>query len=121
MWTASARVIAVAGIAGCAAATVPVVFAGASMSFVVRGRALSVADIAITPAFTWLPREDVPSGSAVVRLVHQLGGSAGTAVLASIAASGAFRPAFLLSGVLAFVALFPAFFLGRRKIVAAAR
>ncbi|MEV0065362.1 MFS transporter [Amycolatopsis sp. NPDC050768] len=65
-----ARVIAVVGIAGCAAATVPFVVAGPSTSFVVlgvalvvRGGALSAANIAVTSAaFTRLPREDVPSG-----------------------------------------------------------
>ncbi|QYN24810.1 MFS transporter [Amycolatopsis sp. DSM 110486] len=124
-----ARVIAVVGIAGCAAATVPFVVAGPSTSFVVlgvalvvRGGALSAANIAVTSAaFTRLPREDVPSGAAVVRLVQQLGGSAGTAVLAAIAAAGAFHVAFVVSAAPAIVAVGPALLLGRRKIVVAAR
>ncbi|WP_326568059.1 DHA2 family efflux MFS transporter permease subunit [Amycolatopsis rhabdoformis] len=124
-----ARVIAVAGIAGCAAATVPFAVAGPSTSLVVlgaalvvRGGALSAANIAITSAaFTRLSREDVPAGSAVVRLVQQLGGSAGTAVLASVAATGAFAAAFLVSAALAVAALVPAFLLGRRELAGIAR
>lgn len=97
-------------------ATVPFLLARPSTSYVVlgaalvvRGGALSAANTAITAAaFTRLASEDVPSGAAVVRLLQQLGGSAGTAVLASLAAGG-FHGAFRWSIALTAVALVPAF------------
>jgi EmrB/QacA subfamily drug resistance transporter len=111
-----ARTITVVGIALCAAATVPLALAGPSTSYVllgaalvVRGGALSVANIAITSAaFTHLPGADVPSGSAVVRLLQQLGGSTGTALLASVAADGTYHAAFTWSIALTAGALVPA-------------
>ena len=89
-----AKLITVVGIILCAVATVPFAFATAHTSYlllgaalVVRGGALSAVNIAIsTGAFTGLSRQQIPAGSAVVRLVQQLGGSAGTALLATVVA-----------------------------------
>jgi MFS family permease len=114
-----ARLIAVAGVILCAAATVPFALATTHSSWVllgaalvVRGGALSAVNIAITTgAFAGLSREQVPAGSAVVRLVQQLGGAAGTALLATIAvasgALGGFHAAFWWSIALTLVALIP--------------
>jgi len=111
-----ARPIAVVGVVLCAAATVPFAIATAStgwallaVALVVRGGALSAVNIAITTgAFSGLSREEVPAGSAVVRLVQQLGGAAGTALLATVAAAaGGFHAAFVWSIGLTLVALVP--------------
>ncbi|GAB3896324.1 hypothetical protein GCM10029964_077500 [Kibdelosporangium lantanae] len=119
-----ARTITVVGIAVCAAATVPLALAGPSTSYfllgtalVVRGGALSAANIAITAAaFARLPHEDVPSGSAIVRLLQQLGGSTGTAVLASVLASDGYHAAFVWSIALTAVALVPAWLVPARWV-----
>ncbi|SED49530.1 hypothetical protein SAMN04489727_8100 [Amycolatopsis tolypomycina] len=77
-------------------------------ALVVRGGALSAVNIAITAgAFRGLARDEVPAGSAIVRLVQQLGGAAGTALLAGIAAASGFHGAFLWSIGLTLVALVP--------------
>ncbi|MGW3958333.1 DHA2 family efflux MFS transporter permease subunit [Amycolatopsis sp. NPDC005003] len=110
-----ARPIATAGVVLCAAATVPFALAGARTGWVllggalvVRGGALSAVNIAITAgAFSGLPRDQVPAGSAIVRLVQQLGGAAGTALLATVAATAGFHGAFLWSIGLTLVALVP--------------
>ena len=75
-----------------AAATVPFALAGAhtselllSLVLVVRGAGLTTANIALMAgAFTGLPRESVPDASSVTRIMQQVGGSFGTAVLAVI-------------------------------------
>lgn len=111
-----ARTITVVGITLCAAATVPLALAGPSTSYVllgaalvVRGGALSAANIAITSAaFAHLPHDDVPSGSAIVRLLQQLGGSTGTAVLASVVTGSGYHAAFTWSIALTVGALVPA-------------
>lgn len=114
-----ARLIALVGVTLCAVATVPFALAttrtgwmllGAAL--VVRGGALSAVNIAITTgAFVGLSRENVPAGSAIVRLVQQLGGAAGTALLATVAvatgALGGFHAAFWWSIGLTLVALVP--------------
>ena len=109
------RPIATVGVLLCAAATVPFAVAGAHTGWVllggalvVRGGALSAVNIAITAgAFRGLAREQVPAGSAIVRLVQQLGGAVGTALLATVAAASGFHGAFLWSIGLMLVALVP--------------
>ena len=114
-----ARLIAVVGVLLCAAATIPFAIATTHTSWVllgaaliVRGGALSAVNIAITTgAFADLARDQVPAGSAIVRLVQQLGGAVGTALLATVvAAVGAatgFHAAFFWSIGLTLVALIP--------------
>ncbi|MFG6194795.1 MDR family MFS transporter [Nonomuraea sp. JJY05] len=122
-----ARLITVVGVVLCAAATLPFTIATARTSWVVlgialivRGGALSAVNIAITAdAFTGLSREQVPAGSAIVRLVQQLGGAAGTALLATVvtgvsATAGTatgFHTAFLWSIGLTVAALIPCAFI----------
>ena len=114
-----ARLIAVTGVVLCAAATIPFAVATTRTSWillgaalVVRGGALSAVNIAITTgAFAGLSRDQVPAGSAIVRLVQQLGGAAGTALLATIATAsgllGGFHAAFWWSIGLTLGALIP--------------
>jgi EmrB/QacA subfamily drug resistance transporter len=114
-----ARLIATVGVLLCAAATAPFALATTHTSWVllgaaliVRGGALSAVNIAIsTGAFADLSRDQVPAGSAIVRLVQQLGGAAGTALLATVAAAvgaaSGFHAAFLWSIGLTLVALLP--------------
>ena len=124
-----ARPIAIAGILLCALATIPFAFAGAhstevilAISLIVRGGGLSAANIAVAAgAFKNVPREEVPAASAIVRLLQQLGGSLGVAVLAVILVAGAgagaahpvagFQLAFTWSIILSAAALIPAFLL----------
>ncbi|MCL2464105.1 MAG: DHA2 family efflux MFS transporter permease subunit [Micrococcales bacterium] len=92
-----ARLIAVVGIVVCAAATVPFAVATArtgtvllAVALVVRGGALSAVNVAITTnAFAGLSPQSVPAGAAVIRLIQQVGGSAGTALLATVLAGAA--------------------------------
>ena len=114
-----ARLIALVGVLLCAAATLPFAIATTSTSWVllgaaliVRGGALSAVNIAITTgAFTDLSSDQVPAASAIVRLVQQLGGAGGTALLATIAggigAVSGFHSAFLWSIALTLVAILP--------------
>ncbi|GAB3913514.1 MFS transporter [Microlunatus endophyticus] len=114
-----ARLIAVLGVLLCAVATVPFAIATTRTSWVllgvaliIRGGALSGVNIAITTgAFVDLSRDQVPAGSAIVRLVQQLGGAAGTAVLATVAAAvgsvTGFHAAFFWSIGLTLIALIP--------------
>jgi EmrB/QacA subfamily drug resistance transporter len=118
-----AKLIAVVGVLLCAVATIPFALATPETSYlllgaalIVRGAALSAVNIAITTgAFTGLSRAQVPAGSAIVRLVQQLGGSAGTALLATVVAAAAmsvdslagFHAAFAWSIGLTLLALIP--------------
>ncbi|WP_405467964.1 DHA2 family efflux MFS transporter permease subunit [Streptomyces canus] len=114
-----ARLIAVVGVLLCAAATVPFAIATTRTSWVllgaalvVRGGALSAVNVATTVgAFSDLSREEVPAGSALVRLVQQLGGAAGTALLATTAdavgSAAGFHTAFFWSIGLTLAALIP--------------
>ncbi|SHK37643.1 drug resistance transporter, EmrB/QacA subfamily [Pseudonocardia thermophila] len=132
-----ARTITVVSLVLVAAATVPFAMADETTSYatlalalVVRGGALGAATVAISAdAFTHLPRQDVPAGSAIVRLLQQFGGAAGTAVLASVLAfvAGssplgiAFHEAFLWSIGLSVVALVPALMMSGRGSVSEAQ
>ena len=114
-----ARLIALTGVVLCAAATIPFAIATTHTSWlllgaalIVRGGSLSAVNIAVTTgAFVGLSGDQVPEGSAIVRLVQQLGGAAGTALLATIAAAtgvlGGFHAAFWCSIALTLVALIP--------------
>ncbi|GAA3566250.1 MDR family MFS transporter [Amycolatopsis ultiminotia] len=114
-----ARSIAVTGVVVCAAATVPFALATTRTDWVllgaaliVRGGALSAVNIAITVgAFANLTHQQIPAGSAIIRLIQQLGGAAGTALFASVAAGAAgvdgFHAAFFWSIGLTVVALIP--------------
>jgi EmrB/QacA subfamily drug resistance transporter len=98
------RSVAVAGFAVVTAATVPFGFVTAHTSNValmaallVRGVGMGAATIPLAgAAYIGLPGPDVPSASIITRVVQQLGGSMGTAVLAVIlqaAASNTSDPA----------------------------
>jgi EmrB/QacA subfamily drug resistance transporter len=117
-----ARRIAVAGTIACALATVPFLFAGTRTSEVllgcalaVRGFGLSSASIAVvTGALRDVPRPAVPDASTITRVLQQVGGSFGTAVLAVILATAAsttvsaFHVAFAWAAGLTALALIPA-------------
>jgi EmrB/QacA subfamily drug resistance transporter len=117
-----ARRVVLAGTALCAAGTVPYVFAGPRTSevllgcaLVVRGFGLSGANIAVAAgAFRDVPRPAVPDASTLTRVLQQVGGSFGTAVLAVILATtaggtvSAFHAAFGWAVGLTVLALVPA-------------
>jgi MFS family permease len=117
-----ARRIVLAGTVLCAAGTVPYIFAGPRTSevllgcaLVVRGFGLSGANIAVaTGAFRDVPRAAVPDASTLTRVLQQVGGSFGTAILAVILATtaggtvSAFHPAFGWAVGLTALALIPA-------------
>ena len=87
-----ARPIAVAGFAVVAAATVPFAFAGPDTNawllalwLVIRGFGLGAVTIPVMAvAFIGLGKEKIAHSSVVTRMVQQIGGSFGTAVLAVI-------------------------------------
>jgi MFS family permease len=87
-----ARPIAIVGFVVVAAATVPFAFAGAhtnpwllALWMVIRGLGLGAVTISVTAvAFLGLDKEQIPHASVVTRMVQQVGGSFGTAVLAVI-------------------------------------
>jgi EmrB/QacA subfamily drug resistance transporter len=117
-----ARTIVLAGTCLCALGTVPYIFAGPHTSevllgcaLVVRGAGLSGANIAIiSGAFRDLPRPSVPDGSTIIRVLQQLGGSFGTAILAVVLATSAastttaFHVAFTWALALTALAVIPA-------------
>lgn len=129
-----ARPFAIGGIVLAALATIPFAVAGSGTSelvlagaLVVRGAGLSAANIAIvTGAFRDVPREEVPGASALTRLLQQLGGSLGTAVLAVIlvaasrpgAPAAGFQTAFWWSIALTVAALVPAILIPSRRAAA---
>jgi EmrB/QacA subfamily drug resistance transporter len=103
------RPVAIAAFVITFASTVPFGFVTASTSNIAlmavlfaRGIGLGAAMIALQgAAFVGLGREDIPQGSSISRVAQQIGGSAGTAVLAMIlqrTAAGAHTPAALASG-----------------------
>jgi hypothetical protein len=108
--------------------TLPFAFATASTSAWLLATALFVRGVGLTPvniavlagAFQGVPSEDLTDGSSTTRIVQQIGGSFGTAVLVVIltrslitqgAPSQAFDVAFLWSIGFATLALLPALFL----------
>ncbi|WP_405138848.1 MDR family MFS transporter [Nocardia sp. NBC_01388] len=104
-----ARPVAIAAFVLTCAATVPFCFVTATTSNIalmavlfVRGVGLGAAMITLMGgAFVGLRPEEIPQGSSISRVAQQVGGSAGTAVLAMIlqrTATGAHTPAALASG-----------------------
>jgi hypothetical protein len=82
---------------------------------VVRGAGLSGANIAImTGAFRDVPRPSIPDASTITRVLQQVGGSFGTAILAVVLAAAAadtpsaFHAAFGWAVGLSALALIPA-------------
>jgi len=117
------RPVVLAGMAIAAAGTVPFALAGAHTSelllsgvLVVRGAGLTTASIALMAgAFTGLPRESVPDASSVTRIMQQVGGSFGTAVLAVILAGHSFQATFWWSVAFTALAVLPAAMLPARR------
>jgi EmrB/QacA subfamily drug resistance transporter len=117
------RPVVLAGMTAAAAGTVPFIFAGAhtsvvllSAALVVRGGGLSSATIAVMAgAYRGLPRASVPDASSATRILQQVGGSFGTAVLAVILAGAGtadpFGKTFLWATVFTAAALLPALLL----------
>lgn len=82
------------------------------LSLVVRGAGLSMATIAVMAnAFQSLHPNEVPHASTAIRIIQQLGGSCGTAVLVAILAHTTFTQTFLWTLILTAVAAIPALFL----------
>jgi EmrB/QacA subfamily drug resistance transporter len=120
------RPVVLAGMAIAAAGTVPFALAGAhtselllSLVLVVRGAGLTTANIALMAgAFTGLPRESVPDASSVTRIMQQVGGSFGTAVLAVILVGHSFQATFWWSVAFTALAVLPAAMLPARRAAA---
>ena len=120
------RPVVLAGMAIAAAGTVPFALAGAHTSelllsgvLVVRGAGLTTANIALMAgAFTGLPRESVPDASSVTRIMQQVGGSFGTAVLAVILVGHSFQATFWWSVAFTALAVLPAAMLPARRAAA---
>jgi MFS family permease len=91
-------------------------------SLLVRGAGMAAVTVPVlAAAFDGLPPEQVPHASGTVRIVQQLGGSFGTAVLAAILGWTAFAAAFWWAFGLTVAAALPAFLLrGRRGVNPAA-
>jgi EmrB/QacA subfamily drug resistance transporter len=117
------RPVVLAGMAVAAVATVPFALAGAhtsevllSLVLVVRGAGLTTATIALMAgAFQGLPRASVPDASSATRIMQQVGGSFGTAVLAVILIGHSFDVAFWWSVAFTGLALLPALLLPGRR------
>jgi EmrB/QacA subfamily drug resistance transporter len=123
-----ARPVVFLGIALTVLGTVPFVFAGVNdvvlaAALVVRGVGLSAANLAImVGAFQGIPSERIPHASSGIRIMQQLGGSLGTAVLAVILQSqlatqstaSAFGHTFGWALGLSVLAVVPALLLPRR-------
>jgi EmrB/QacA subfamily drug resistance transporter len=116
------RPVVLAGMAVATAGTVPFALAGThtselllSLVLVVRGAGLTTANIALMAgAFTGLPRASVSDASSVTRIMQQVGGSFGTAVLAVILAGHSFPATFWWSVAFTALAVLPAAMLPRR-------
>jgi MFS family permease len=116
------RPVVLAGMVVAAAGTVPFALAGThtselllSLVLVVRGAGLTTANIALLAgAFEGLPRASVPDASSVTRIMQQIGGSFGTAVLAVILVGHSFHATFWWSVAFTALAVLPALMLPRR-------
>jgi EmrB/QacA subfamily drug resistance transporter len=117
------RPVVMAGMALAAAGTVPFAMAGPhtsevllSLVLIVRGAGLTTANIALMAgAFQGLPRASVPDASSTTRIMQQVGGSFGTAVLAVILAGHSFSVAFWWSVAFTALAMVPAAAMPGRK------
>jgi EmrB/QacA subfamily drug resistance transporter len=122
------RPVVLAGLALAVAGTIPFALAGPhtselllSLVLVVRGAGLTTANIALmASAFEGLPRASVPDASSVTRIMQQVGGSFGTAVLAVILAGHSFQETFWWSVAFTALAVLPAAMLPRRAAEPAA-
>ncbi len=84
------------------------------------GAGLTTANIALMAgAFTGLPRESVPDASSVTRIMQQVGGSFGTAVLTVILVGHSFQATFWWSVAFTALAVLPAAMLPGRASRAA--
>jgi MFS family permease len=118
-----ARPVVLAGMFAATAATVPFALAGMHTSYlwlslilVVRGAGLSSANIAVMAgAFTGMPRASVPGATTGTRIMQQVGGSFGTAVLAMIWSTQSCHAAFWWSVAFTALALLPVFLLPGRS------
>ncbi len=116
------RPVVLAGMLIAAAATIPFALAGTHTSYallcvvlVVRGAGLSSANIALMAgAFTGVPKASVPDASSATRIIQQVGGSFGTAVLAMILVGHTYNAAFWWSIGFTALAVLPALLLQRR-------
>ncbi|KUN57679.1 multidrug transporter [Streptomyces canus] len=105
-----ARPVVVAGTLLTALGTLPFVLrhpmpALLPLALVIRGFGMSAANLAVmVGAYQGLDHTRVPHASTAVRIVQQLGGSFGTAVLAAVLAQGGFPRAFLWSTAFTFFA-----------------
>jgi MFS family permease len=118
-----ARPVVLAGMLVAAAATVPFALAGMHTSYVllclvlvVRGAGLASANIALmASAYTGLSKQQVPAATTATRIMQQIGGSFGTAVLAMILAGESYHAAFWWSVGFTALALVPALLLPSRR------
>jgi EmrB/QacA subfamily drug resistance transporter len=110
------RPVVLVGMLMAAAATVPFALSGLHTSYlllclvlVVRGGGLSSANIAVAAgAFTDVPRASVPDASSATRIMQQIGGSFGTAVLAMILVGHSYQTTFWWSVGFTALAVLPA-------------
>src|ERR1700761_2426053 len=121
--TIGPRPVALAGMIVAAAATVPFALAGPhtselwlSLVLVLRGAGLTTPNIALmSGAFSGLPRASVPDASSLTRIMQQVGGSFGTAVLAVILVGHSFADTFWWSVGFTALAVLPALMLPGRR------
>jgi EmrB/QacA subfamily drug resistance transporter len=110
-----ARPVVLVGMLVAAAATVPFALAGMHTSYlwlslvlVVRGAGLSAANIAVMAgAFSGMPKAAVPGATTGTRIMQQVGGSFGTAVLVMILVRQSYHAAFWWSVGFTALALLP--------------
>ncbi|NEB06031.1 MDR family MFS transporter [Streptomyces sp. SID13726] len=104
------RPVALGGLLLAALGTLPFALSHPSaallpVALVVRGLGMSAANLAVNVgAYQDLDHARVPHASAAVRIVQQLGGSFGTAVLAAVLTHGGFPYAFAWSTAFTFLA-----------------
>jgi EmrB/QacA subfamily drug resistance transporter len=118
-----ARPVVLAGMLIAAAATVPFALAGPHTSYlllslvlVVRGAGLTSANIGVMAgAFTGIPKASVPDATTGTRIMQQVGGSFGTAVLAMILVRQSYQATFWWSVGFTALALVPAVVLPARN------
>lgn len=125
------RLVAVVGFLVTAGATVPFALAGTStnlgllgVALFIRGLGLGVVLIPVmTAAYVDLRRDQMPQASAITRIVQQLGGAFGTALVAVVLAgqttrthpAAGFQAAFWWTVAMALASAVPALFLPSRE------
>ncbi|MGW6279521.1 DHA2 family efflux MFS transporter permease subunit [Kribbella sp. NPDC055071] len=100
--TGAARTIMLLGLAGAVVGTLPFALADGSTpvallagALVIRGIGLTMALVpSITATYATLPKSDYAAASMGTRMLQQVGGSLGTAVLAVVLQRGSFPAAF---------------------------